>query len=252
MRKCAAQGASRRAARGLPALADDSGIEVDALGGRPGVYSARYAGEAATDLQNLEKMLEELRDVPLERRTARYQCVIASLRKRATIREPLIARALGKVALLDDAAGTGGFGYDPIFQPRGPTPARSRACPRQEKNSRQSSRAGVAVPIESWSRTFVLRERHGSVAHRRFLFMSTCPGACGSAPIATSIRYAVRGQPSGGGVRRCAGARPGIRRAKYVVDRSCSIFFGGGTPSLFSAQAIGRVLEAARATPDGR
>src|SRR4051812_21812284 len=60
----------------LPALADDSGIEVDALGGRPGVYSARYAGNGATDQQNLEKMLEDMRGVPSERRTARYQCVI--------------------------------------------------------------------------------------------------------------------------------------------------------------------------------
>src|SRR5690349_14376259 len=61
---------------GLPAIADDSGIEVDALDGRPGVYSARYAGEHASDQDNLLKMLGELRDIPTERRTARYQCVI--------------------------------------------------------------------------------------------------------------------------------------------------------------------------------
>ncbi len=69
-----------RALSGLPALADDPGIEVDALGGRPGVYSARYAGEGATDLANLQKMLDELRGMPAERRTARYQCVIAFAR----------------------------------------------------------------------------------------------------------------------------------------------------------------------------
>src|SRR3954467_13594004 len=84
---------ARHAARlaGLPALADDSGIEVDALDGRPGIYSARYAGERANDAANLKKMLEELAGVPDERRTARYQCVIALARSRDDP-FPLIAR----------------------------------------------------------------------------------------------------------------------------------------------------------------
>jgi XTP/dITP diphosphohydrolase len=102
----------------LPALADDSGIEVDALGGRPGVYSARYAGEDATDLANLQKMLEELRGVPTDRRSARYQCVIAFVRS-ADDAAPLIAHGSWEGRVLASPRGTGGFGYDPIFQPAG-------------------------------------------------------------------------------------------------------------------------------------
>lgn len=111
---------ARHAARlsGLPALADDSGIEVDALDGRPGVYSARYAGEGATDLANLQKMLEELRDVPAERRSARYQCVIAFVRS-TDDPQPLIAHGSWEGRVLSAPRGTGGFGYDPIFQPAG-------------------------------------------------------------------------------------------------------------------------------------
>jgi len=103
---------------GLPALADDSGIEVDALGGRPGVYSARYAGEHASDQDNLRKMLEELRGVPEAKRTARYRCVIAFVREAQDV-DPLIADGAweGRIALAP--AGSGGFGYDPIFVPEG-------------------------------------------------------------------------------------------------------------------------------------
>jgi XTP/dITP diphosphohydrolase len=111
---------SAAAKSALPALADDSGIEVDALDGRPGVYSARYAGEQASDLQNLEKMLDELRDVPAERRTARYQCVIV-LARTADDPVPLVARGTWEGCVLTGPRGTGGFGYDPIFQPDGMT-----------------------------------------------------------------------------------------------------------------------------------
>lgn len=103
---------------GLPAIADDSGIEVDALGGRPGVYSARYAGEGATDLANLQKMLDELRYVPARQRTARYQCVIAFARSPDDA-APLIAQGTWEGHVLMAPHGTGGFGYDPIFKPAG-------------------------------------------------------------------------------------------------------------------------------------
>jgi XTP/dITP diphosphohydrolase len=103
---------------GLPAIADDSGIEVDALDGRPGIYSARYAGEHATDHQNLLKMLDELRAVPTERRTARYQCVIAFVRSPEDP-SPLLAQGSWEGRILTRPRGTGGFGYDPIFQPMG-------------------------------------------------------------------------------------------------------------------------------------
>jgi XTP/dITP diphosphohydrolase len=102
----------------LPALADDSGIEVDALGGRPGIYSARYAGEGASDQANLSKMLDELRDVPTPLRTARYQCVIAFVTG-SSDPEPILASGTWEGMLISAPRGLGGFGYDPIFVPRG-------------------------------------------------------------------------------------------------------------------------------------
>jgi XTP/dITP diphosphohydrolase len=105
-------------ATALPALADDSGIEVDALGGRPGVHSARYAGEQATDRQNLEKLLEELHGVPPERRTARYRCVIV-LARSASDPRPLIGEGSWEGSLASAARGSRGFGYDPLFIPLG-------------------------------------------------------------------------------------------------------------------------------------
>lgn len=107
-------------ATGLPALADDSGIEVDALDGAPGVRTRRYAGPDASDEENNAKLLRELRDVPVEERGARYVCVLAlavpdragpgGLRlteRRGTTR--------GRIAL--EPRGSGGFGYDPLFEP---------------------------------------------------------------------------------------------------------------------------------------
>ncbi|HVY81419.1 MAG TPA: RdgB/HAM1 family non-canonical purine NTP pyrophosphatase [Steroidobacteraceae bacterium] len=119
---------------GLPALADDSGIEVDALGGRPGVHSARYAGEHASDLANLEKMLAELRDAPAAQRTARYQCVIVLVRS-ADDPAPLRAAGTWEGRILTAPRGTGGFGYDPIFQPEGMTVTAAELSP-EEKNAR--------------------------------------------------------------------------------------------------------------------
>jgi XTP/dITP diphosphohydrolase len=106
------------AATALPALADDSGIEVDALGGRPGIYSARYAGEGASDEENLRKMLAELREVPAAQRTARYQCVIAYV-SAPTDPRPILASGTWEGTLVSEPRGLGGFGYDPIFVPRG-------------------------------------------------------------------------------------------------------------------------------------
>jgi XTP/dITP diphosphohydrolase len=106
------------AAARLPALADDSGIEVDALGGRPGVWSARFAGEGASDAANLARLLEELGGVPEPRRTARYRCVVVWV-KTADDPAPLIGEGTweGRIALTP--RGSGGFGYDPAFLPAG-------------------------------------------------------------------------------------------------------------------------------------
>jgi XTP/dITP diphosphohydrolase len=106
------------AATGCAAIADDSGIEVDALGGRPGVRSARYAGENATDEQNNALLLRELAGVTLARRSARYRCVIALVRS-AGDPHPLVAEGAWEGRILETPRGTGGFGYDPLFLPAG-------------------------------------------------------------------------------------------------------------------------------------
>ncbi|MDQ3871207.1 MAG: RdgB/HAM1 family non-canonical purine NTP pyrophosphatase [Chloroflexota bacterium] len=106
---------------GLPTLADDSGLEVDALGGRPGVRTRRYAGETATDEENNRKLLEELTGVPAERRTARYRCALAYLEPGTASRAAVRVGALeGRIA--EAPKGSGGFGYDPIFEPSGEPP----------------------------------------------------------------------------------------------------------------------------------
>jgi XTP/dITP diphosphohydrolase len=106
------------AATQLPALADDSGLEVDALKGRPGVWSARFAGEGASDDENLKHLLKQLEGVPDGRRSARYQCVIVLVRN-ASDPEPLVAHGLWEGHIASAASGSGGFGYDPVFVPAG-------------------------------------------------------------------------------------------------------------------------------------
>jgi XTP/dITP diphosphohydrolase len=102
----------------LPALADDSGLEVDALEGRPGVRSARYASDSASDEDNNALLLRELHGVPAQRRTARYRCVLVMVRD-AGDPAPLIARGSWEGRIGVCAAGGGGFGYDPLFLPEG-------------------------------------------------------------------------------------------------------------------------------------
>lgn len=107
---------ARHAARhsGLAAIADDSGLEVDALRGAPGIYSARYAGAAASDQENLLKLLRELEDVPENQRTARFQCLLVYLRH-ANDPTPLICQGTWEGRILTAPRGTNGFGYDPVF-----------------------------------------------------------------------------------------------------------------------------------------
>jgi XTP/dITP diphosphohydrolase len=102
-------------AANLPAIADDSGIEVDALRGEPGIYSARYAGEGASDQANLDKLLQALADVPPAQRTARYQCALAFMRF-ASDPSPLVCQASWEGRVIATPRGSGGFGYDPIFE----------------------------------------------------------------------------------------------------------------------------------------
>jgi XTP/dITP diphosphohydrolase len=104
--------------RHLLVVADDSGLEIDALGGAPGILSARYAGETATDKENIDKLLSELarRNVPLDQRSARFRCVIALAHE-----GKLLGKFEGVVegSIVDLPRGSRGFGYDPIFLPSG-------------------------------------------------------------------------------------------------------------------------------------
>ncbi|MGI1671896.1 MAG: XTP/dITP diphosphatase [Neptuniibacter sp.] len=101
-------------ATGLPALADDSGLEVDALNGAPGIYSARFSGPEATDEKNNQLLLDKLQGVPAEQRTARFRCVLAFLRH-ADDPTPLICQGSWEGLILEQLSGNNGFGYDPLF-----------------------------------------------------------------------------------------------------------------------------------------
>lgn len=107
---------ARNAARhsGLPAIADDSGIEVDALHGAPGIYSSRYAGPDASDTENIEALLTAMHDVPEHERTARFQCVVVFIRH-ADDPTPLICQGSWQGQILHAPLGDDGFGYDPVF-----------------------------------------------------------------------------------------------------------------------------------------
>jgi XTP/dITP diphosphohydrolase len=99
---------------GLPSIADDSGLEVAALGGRPGVRSARFAGEFATDEENIDRLLAELRGLPETGRSANFRCVAVYL-DTADDPAPLIAEGTWHGRILEVRSGRGGFGYDPVF-----------------------------------------------------------------------------------------------------------------------------------------
>lgn len=109
---------ARQTARlsGYPCLADDSGLMVDALGGMPGIYSARFAGEPADDQKNNDKLLQMMKDVAEEQRTARFVCVIALCTPSGQV-QTVKGSCEGKIAI--KPSGQGGFGYDPLFIPQG-------------------------------------------------------------------------------------------------------------------------------------
>lgn len=107
---------ARHAAKitGLPAIADDSGLEVDYLQGAPGIYSARYAGEDANDQQNIDKLLDAMKQVPQEQRSARFHCVLVFMRHENDP-TPLICHGKWEGRILTEQSGSNGFGYDPVF-----------------------------------------------------------------------------------------------------------------------------------------
>lgn len=125
---------ARHAARvsGLPAIADDSGLEVDALGGRPGVHSARYAGAACSYDANNAKLLRELVGVPPQARGARFRCAMVFVRD-ADDPQPVVCEASWEGRIGAQLRGTGGFGYDPLFEVDGGT-LTAAEMPAAEKN----------------------------------------------------------------------------------------------------------------------
>jgi XTP/dITP diphosphohydrolase len=110
----AAAGIGGASMHGVAALADDSGLEVDALGGAPGIFSARYAGDGAGDAANNAKLIAALAGIPAERRRARYRCALVLVLGEADA-SPLIAEGIWEGSILDSPRGAGGFGYDPFF-----------------------------------------------------------------------------------------------------------------------------------------
>ncbi len=135
---------------GLPAIADDSGIEVDALGGAPGVYSARYAGEDASDEANLDKLLQALAGKSIDERRARYRAVIVYVRD-AEDRAPLVGEGAWEGHIIDARRGHGGFGYDPSFVPEGDTRTVAE-MPQDEKNRKSHRAQALAAFLAQFSR----------------------------------------------------------------------------------------------------
>lgn len=142
---------ARHAARitGLPAIADDSGLEVDALGGRPGVLSARFAGEGTSDAANIRKLLEELSSVPDVQRTARYRCVIVLVRG-ARDAALLVGEGTWEGRILRAPRGSGGFGYDPVFEVfgTGRTAAELSAAEKNALSHRGQALRALAARLE--------------------------------------------------------------------------------------------------------
>jgi XTP/dITP diphosphohydrolase len=135
---------------GCAAVADDSGLEVDALGGAPGVRSARYAGEGASDRDNLDKLLRALDGVPAARRTARFRCA-------AVLADPALgtweAEAAWEGRLLEAPRGSGGFGYDPVFVPLGwdLTSAEVDSATKDAASHRGRAFRALRPAIEAWA-----------------------------------------------------------------------------------------------------
>lgn len=117
---------------GLPAIADDSGLAVDALGGAPGIYSARYAGEKASDKANIEKLLDAMAQVPDGERTAQFHCVLVYLRH-AEDPTPIICHGVWPGTITREAAGDNGFGYDPVFYVKSEGCTSAQLTPQQKQ-----------------------------------------------------------------------------------------------------------------------
>jgi guanylate kinase len=228
---------ARHAARksGLPALADDSGIEVDALDGRPGVRSARFAGEGASDADNRHQLLAELHDVPMEFRQARYHCVIAFVRRHDDS-NPIVAHGTweGRIAL--EPRGAGGFGYDPIFLPaEAPgTAAELDPVAKNEVSHRaQALRAWVVIAREELD----LETTWTTPATRGTLFVLAAPSGAGKTSLVKAL------------LERMPGLQMSVShttRARRPTEEHGREYFFIGVPEFNRMVADGQFLEHAR------
>lgn len=134
---------------GLPAVADDSGLVVDALNGAPGVYSARYAGENATDAQRIQKLLHEMQGVPQEKRTARFVSVVCCVFPDGKVitTEGVCEGTIGMAP-----QGEGGFGYDPVFMVGNRSYAEMSAAEKDRISHRGLALAKLATELEQWKK----------------------------------------------------------------------------------------------------
>lgn len=119
-------------------VADDSGLEVDALGGAPGIYSARYAGERASDAENVAKLLDELAQCDATSRGARFRCALALAREGKVLR---IYEGVVEGTIVGTPRGKGGFGYDPVFQPAGLAQTFAELSPSEKNRISHRARA---------------------------------------------------------------------------------------------------------------
>ena len=152
---------ARHAAKltGLPAIADDSGLEVDALQGAPGIYSARYAGENANDASNMDKLLSDLANVPADKKTARFHCVLVFMEHEKDP-TPLICHGVWEGCIISEKIGEQGFGYDPIFwdETQGMTSAQ---LPRDIKNG-LSHRGKALAQLTPLLKSYIEQTKHSS------------------------------------------------------------------------------------------
>ncbi len=137
---------------GLPAIADDSGLEVDYLNGAPGIYSARYSGEGATDEKNLHKLLAALDGVAEAQRTARFQCVLVYMRH-ANDPVPIICQGTWEGVITTEPQGDNGFGYDPVFYVPEYNCTSAQLAP-QQKNRLSHRGKALALLLEQLQKIF--------------------------------------------------------------------------------------------------
>ncbi len=165
---------------GSAAIADDSGLEVDALSGAPGIYSARYAGADADDAANNAKLMRALAGLPHERRRARYRCALVFVESAADA-APLIAEADWQGFILDAPRGGGGFGYDPYFWLPELNQTAAELQPAEKNRLSHRGKALRALRDQLGRRSRESTSVAGACT-------CTCPGACANARTAISIR----------------------------------------------------------------